>query len=105
MAENGGCADTAYISQGVSPCTSIQEYHSDHSHLLYPNPNNGTFSFFSSNNAQVLIIYNGLLQEIFKQTLNAGENKIELKDLQKGVYYFKLNEVGDTISSGKILIQ
>jgi N-acetylneuraminic acid mutarotase len=104
MAENGVCADTAFITQSVSPCTSIQEYNSANAPALYPNPNNGSFTFFSNNVKAVLVIYNSLIQEILRQPVNEGENKIGLKDHSKGLYYYQLSESGVEISSGKIII-
>jgi hypothetical protein len=84
-----GCTKAALISQIVSPCTTINHIStSEATFLIYPNPTNGEFTIDTPNETDVTII-NALGQIIKQQYLIEGQNKIDLNEHAKGIYFMK----------------
>jgi streptogramin lyase len=56
---------------------------------VYPNPSNGTFSIDLKNNADVMVT-NNLGEVIYKQSVEAGTQNIDLSNQAEGVYYLSV---------------
>jgi hypothetical protein len=102
VAENGGCVDTAYVTQSVSSCTGVEELNTS-SFSIYPNPNDGSF-FVTSEMENELIIFNGFSERVSELKLNVCQNKIDIANLPKGIYYYKITNPKGLNYSGKIIV-
>jgi hypothetical protein len=75
---------------------------------IYPNPSNGIFNVSLENvsgNPQINI-YNVLGQQVYTSKLTTVETSLNLSNQAKGVYIYRvLNENGDSISTGRLVIQ
>ncbi len=85
-----GCTNTAVTTITVDACeiTSMNE-NSIFNFSIYPNPNNGYLIINSPTKTEITII-NALGQQILKQTIQIGENKVDLFEQAKGVYFIVL---------------
>jgi hypothetical protein len=66
--------------------------------LIYPNPNNGTFSIFSNYDKLNYIVYNLLGEKIKSGNLNYRSNKIEMPGLKSGIYLIVFKNRETTIN-------
>ena len=85
-----GCINTTEISISVDLCTGINENSNNKSFSIYPNPNNGYLTINSPTKTEITIV-NALGQQILKQTIQIGENKVDLFEQAKGVYFIILS--------------
>ena len=85
-----GCTNTAVTTITVDACeiTSMNE-NSIINFSIYPNPNNGYLIINSPTKTEITIV-NALGQQILKQTIQIGENKVDLFEQAKGVYFIIL---------------
>ncbi len=83
-----GCSNTVAFTQSVSPCAGINEIqNSNTSVLIYPNPNNGSFTI-KAQKETVLILSNEIGQELERIILNANnENTYKINGLKAGMYF------------------
>lgn len=75
---------------------------------VYPNPNNGSFTFSLANiNYKCTVeMYNVLGENIYNKGLNSDNTEISLSGQPTGVYFYRvLNEDGGVLGSGKVVIQ
>ena len=75
---------------------------------VYPNPNKGLFTLELSSiiNKSTIEVSNLLGQQVFKEELTGSKNKIDLSLQPSGLYIYRvLNETGEFLSSGKLVIQ
>ena len=76
--------------------------------VLYPNPNNGSFTLALQNvnePAQVEV-YNMLGENIYKTKLNPTNTVLSLNGQSNGVYFYRvIEENGDLVGSGKMVIE
>lgn len=76
--------------------------------ILYPNPNNGTFTITLQNvnePAQVEI-YDVLGEEIYQAKINSNNTKIDLGSQPEGVYFYRVvKEDGGLVGCGKMIIE
>ena len=85
-----GCVKTTAYTLVVEPCTGITKTEGQtQSILIYPNPNNGYLTINSPTKTEITIV-NALGQQILKQTIQIGENKVDLFEQAKGVYFIIL---------------
>ena len=89
-----GCisSNTAVSSVIVNACTGINELIAI-SIAIYPNPNNGLFTIELNETSQV-IITSVLGNVLFKSTLDAGKQTLEIKNYANGIYFVQLNQNG-----------
>jgi hypothetical protein len=82
------CYNNAAITVSVSECVGFKNVlQNEISISLYPNPNNGTFTIKSENDAVVKII-NEVGQVVKVEKLNANNNKeVSVVDLSEGLYF------------------
>ena len=78
--------------------------------IVYPNPNNGTFSLSLSNvnSACNIEIYNILGEKVFTETLpqNQSNNTISLISQPSGLYFYRvIEESGNLVGNGKLVIE
>lgn len=87
--------------------TGINEKIINSSISLYPNPNNGTFVFKIEGEIKngELIIFNSLGQEIQRQKVIRGHNKINGQGFYGGLFYYTLLENHQSITNGKFVIE
>lgn len=75
---------------------------------IYPNPGKGIFTLELRDTGEKnkIEIYNEIGQKIFTEQLKAGENKIDLTQLSKGIYFSKVfSEKGEVIYAQKLIIE
>ena len=76
--------------------------------LVYPNPNNGTFSiaYTFEQSGQVFALYDLMGREIIRTSLekNAGIKEISNSDLNNGVYFYKITHGNNILFNGKLII-
>jgi hypothetical protein len=75
---------------------------------VYPNPSNGIFNVeleSVTGNPQISV-YNVLGQEVYTSKITNVQTSLNLSNQAKGVYMYRiLNENGDSISTGRLIIQ
>ncbi len=87
-----GCISSASITQSVSICTNIDNLSNVDQQfiiLIYPNPNNGSFTIELTSDSKIFIV-NTLGQELINTTLNSGNNQINLNNVASGIYFVKV---------------
>jgi len=95
-AANGNGAnsgDQIYLTQfPSSPATGIIDRNENNALGLYPNPSTGIVNMNESmvQSGDKIEVLNIAGQLVYYRTLSAGENKIDLSQLDKGVYFVKL---------------
>jgi PKD repeat protein len=106
-----GCENSATETILVDPCTGMDENQNFGEVLIFPNPNNGTFTLklnLISDEMVDLRIYNSLNELVFEEagisTVKNFSRVINLNDFSGGIYYLHIS--GDsTAQVKKIIIQ
>jgi hypothetical protein len=81
------CTNKAVLSVTVTDCTGINEYEKNSAYVVYPNPNNGSFSILSIS-AMELTLTNELGQEIkFIKLDESNSYRASVADLAEGIYF------------------
>jgi hypothetical protein len=92
-----GCSNVASVTQSVSACTSLFEY-KESTFVLYPNPNNGTFTLSFENGYEQLQveIMDIAGRSIYSAHYETQEQAIRLSlpEQAKGIYFLTLNRDG-----------
>lgn len=104
---NKGCRYTASFTENVSSCDGIDKLtNGDLKNNIYPNPNNGDFkiSAYGNEEKKRLLIFNSMGEFIFEKLLTESETSVRTS-LSSGMYYYKIEGAGKTLSSGKLVIQ
>lgn len=85
-----GCESTLSFPISISSCAGLDEYlNQEEDVLIYPNPNNGSFTL-ASKMEQTLVLINQLGQIVYEIQLKPNEeHKINLPKVANGVYYLK----------------
>jgi PKD repeat protein len=102
-----GCLGVTAITQSVSTCTGIETIAigNNSSIVIYPNPNNGTFTIdLIGNETYSITIYDIASKLIYNGQLQTGNNLIELKSAP-GIYFYNIIKGKQSINKGKIIIQ
>jgi hypothetical protein len=78
--------------------------------ILFPNPNNGTFTIQTSGitSKSEIEVYNMVGEKVYNETLRQaqGDNKIDITDQPAGIYLYRvISESGNLIGSGKFVIE
>lgn len=89
---NGNCSATATVAVVVDQCVGIAENHLSFATLsVYPNPNNGEFTFQLVNGMAKTLQVCDLTGRIVKEIRNnEDEFSVNLTGLSNGVYYIKV---------------
>ena len=88
--------------------TSIDEFNAAQDLNISPNPATDFFeiSYQNKNKAETTLeVCNLLGQEILKEKLNAGNNKINASEWARGVYVYRIRQEGKIIAKGKLAKQ
>jgi hypothetical protein len=98
--------DNIHVPQGPASVNTISS--PDNKVVLYPNPNNGSFTIEVSgqqaNSTVVVEIYNVLGQQIYQSTFTSGTTKVNLQN-PAGSYIYRVRNVdGKQLSMGKLII-
>lgn len=97
---------------GIQPppgsLTAVQNINSTNGNvLLYPNPNNGTFTVMVDNvtEKQQLSVFNILGESIYTATVGEGKTDISLNQ-PAGMYFYRiLSPEGNLVAEGKIVVK
>lgn len=105
-ADANGCANSYVLAQNVQDCTGFEDIVKQSQISLYPNPSNGSFRVSTNDLPEnsKLIIFNSLGQQVLIQTLENGENTIELKT-QSGIYIYRIVNSQQELRTGKLVIK
>jgi PKD repeat protein len=100
-----GCSNTDVVTITVMLCTGISMDHIEQLMKVYPNPatDNITIELNYSETA-MLSVFNMIGEEVRLQYLYPGVNDIEISELPKGIYLFKV-QVSNVISTQKIIVR
>jgi len=74
---------------------------------VYPNPNNGSFTFELSNvkDKQQLTMFNMLGQSVYTTSIGEGKTQINLNQ-PTGIYFYRvLSTEGNLVSEGKVIVK
>jgi len=89
--------------------TGIESIKTENNDLtFYPNPSHGVFTFMEHGvkDKVNLEIYNMFGKNIYNTQCNTGATQIDLSGRPTGVYLYRMvNENGETIGSGKLIIE
>ncbi len=89
---NGCGAPTQTLNLIVDPCTGIENYTNEATHLMiYPNPGGGEFVIESTASIDI-VLTNALGQIVVEQTICAGHNSLNLINQTKGIYFLRSKE-------------
>jgi len=101
-----GCTNTYIISQGVSPCTGINNnVTAVNGILVYPNPNTGEFTIELNNGSVKNIEVMDLTGRIVvSNSSNNDKVDFNIKNLANGVYYVRIQS-NNTVDVIKIVKQ
>lgn len=76
-------------------------------YIIYPNPNNGTFSF--KINQEIvngeLVLINSIGQKVSTQKIALGGNYVITNELLNGLYYYIITQNNQPINRGKFIIK
>jgi GH25 family lysozyme M1 (1,4-beta-N-acetylmuramidase) len=111
MVTDKGTSDVGIdnLNVTVGP-TGISEIGQNSNFMVYPNPNNGTFtvSIGGSNIEKMqLSVYDALGQMVYNTIVNSGNTQVDIGNKATGIYFYRImNEAGDKlIGDGKLVVQ
>ncbi|UKN00884.1 T9SS type A sorting domain-containing protein [Paracrocinitomix mangrovi] len=105
-ADNGDAAIDS-VDFTITSTVGIEEK-IDISLSAYPNPANDEFFInFNGNEGKEfqLVVYNVVGAEVMKKTLVNGLNKLNVEDLNNGVYFYSIVNNNDIIETKKLLVR
>lgn len=92
------------IAAICSSSTGINEYSSDQSLLIYPNPVNNSFTVLSNQNIVALTIYDYSGKIVFEEN-NQNISTITLPSyFSNGIYLLRLRAENNSITTAKIVV-
>ncbi|CAN5358592.1 hypothetical protein BH09BAC5_BH09BAC5_02230 [soil metagenome] len=97
-----GCTGIVSDTISVDPCTGIATSTPETIFSVYPNPNNGTFTFVSNSSADVMI-YNAIGQLVNSFKAEAGENQ-QLYLENAGMYTITIITAEGTRTSQRVIV-
>lgn len=72
--------------------------------LIYPNPSNDIFTFSNLKKGDKLEIQNAIGQIVYTATINDSILNVNLKNYEKGIYFYKIENNSRSLKSGKIIL-
>lgn len=100
-------AQNVFIQKlGQSPLTSsLQMDDLSGDMLIYPNPTNGTFNVFTSDQIKNgnIEIYNTIGELVYSQKIINQQNTIDLKNQGSGLYFVKVISDGEVVGMKKVV--
>ena len=93
--DNNGCSGSAQVSIQVDDCSGIEE-ESLNSLVLFPNPNDGRFTFSKVIDGAEMTVYS-IDGKLIYQNIMSNDNKwIDLKAIESGIYRITVQTNGVT---------
>jgi hypothetical protein len=90
----------------LSITTDLTEISESFGNYIYPNPNNGLFSFaIKKEKINSIDIYNEAGQIVYSRKINSDLIKVDLREQPAGLYFYKFSDHFQSVKSGKFLIQ
>ena len=105
---NSSTGTDAFVLKMAPCCAGIHELSQNSKNIsVYPNPNKGVFNLdvVEEIESAELILFNSLGQIVFEQKIIKGLNRINTKDLAKGLYNCRLISKQQKIEIGKLVIE
>jgi hypothetical protein len=106
-----GCTNTAMVTVSVSPCTGIENYSSDVTVMVYPNPVSSTavvnishFDQLVSGNLS-LDLYDNTGRLVKHVIITEAETLLSREGLVDGIYYYHITSDGAALLKGKLVVQ
>jgi hypothetical protein len=99
-----GCTGTTTAIVMVDACTGIPTLNNNQGINLYPNPNDGQFTFTSTENG-TLQIFNSLGQVVYSERTTAGTHDLILNTVDAGVYYMQFTTTNNEVKQMRFVIQ
>ena len=78
---------------------NVSNYH------IWPNPTTGIVNFDVPNGTQEVAIYSLVGNKVLSANISAAKSNLNLKELQKGVYFVKFMGNGQTMATRKLVIR
>jgi len=103
-----GCTHTVFYTLFVIECVGINSNNLNPNKIsIYPNPNNGEFILTIEKQIDKgeIKIENVLGQLIYSQSVTEGKNKITIKQLAPGTYYYTITQNKEPIKKGNLKIE
>lgn len=97
-----GCSNTDIINMTVSVCTGIKTMANATSLNIYPNPANDCFMVVAAANSN-LVLSDALGKIILVKNISAAEEKINISQFAKGIYFIELQRASKVIYRSKIV--
>jgi hypothetical protein len=82
----------------------IDEVESAGYYMIYPNPAKTVVNINSSTELRTVTIFNQVGQVVYNQDVQGNAIQVNTSDLQKGIYFVKLNSVAGEVTQ-KLIIQ
>ncbi|MGL4598983.1 MAG: T9SS type A sorting domain-containing protein, partial [Bacteroidia bacterium] len=99
-----GCTGTTTAIVLVDACTGIPTLNNNQGINLYPNPNDGQFTFTSTENG-TMQIFNSLGQVVYSERTTAGTHDLMLNTVEAGVYYMQFTTANNQVKQMRFVIQ
>ncbi len=71
---------------------------------IYPNPSNDIFTFSNLKKGDKLEIQNAIGQIVYTSIINDSILNVNLKNYEKGIYFYKIENNSRSLKSGKIIL-
>ncbi|HXP53219.1 MAG TPA: C10 family peptidase, partial [Bacteroidia bacterium] len=104
---NTGIAALIGIQPPPGAFTGIANVSNESTVLVYPNPNNGSFTVELNNvkDKQQLTMFNMLGQSVYTTSIDEGKTQINLNQ-PAGIYFYRvLSTEGNLVSEGKVIVK
>ena len=95
---SAGCV--CEITKKVSANTAVNSVNTVSGLIIYPNPNNGTFTVKSAESQDIKVeVFTVLGSKVYSRTSDTGNLLVNLEDQAKGIYLVKITVNGVTTTS------
>lgn len=103
-----GGQDCVWIDDVIFPATfvvtDVEETISEKTNLLYPNPNNGSFTISLADDDADISVYNAMGQRLMTRHHASGYQQIDLSHAAAGVYFVKIQSA-DNVTTERVIIK
>jgi hypothetical protein len=92
------CGNTTSITEAIPVMPSV---------TVFPNPatDRATFQFTAINGHAVLRLYDGLGREVWNEITNGTQAVFSTAGHPAGLYFYRLEQDGEILTSGKLIVQ
>lgn len=103
MATAGTCSNTAIKTINVNACTNINEYDSENTIAILPNPNNGVFIIQSSVFPAKCVLTDVTGKIILLKTITESNTSINISEFNNGIYYLNISNENSSFNYKMII--